>query len=63
VSPKTSIAVQQPLADNFNAGDTEASNMSVSFTARRWVGGSVGYVHYTSNRRFVGGCLGSVDSF
>lgn len=63
MSQTANIAAQQQLADNFNPGDIEASNPSFSLTARRWVGGSVGYVYYTDNTRFVGGSAGSVHSF
>ena len=58
--PRANVAVQEHLADDFNLGDVEASNVSLSFTVRRWVGGCVGYVHYADSTRFVGGCAGSV---
>ena len=57
------IAAQEQLADNFNAGNTERSTISLSFIIRRWVGGSVGHVYHPDNTRFVGGCVGSVRSF
>lgn len=63
MSPRANIAVQEHLADNVNSGDIEASNVAFSFTVRRWVGGSVGYVRYADDRRFVGGCAGSVHGF
>lgn len=63
MSAKAKITVPEHVADDLNAGDIEASNVSFSFTVCRWVGGSVGYVHCTDNTRFVGGCAGSVHGF
>lgn len=61
MSPNASSPMHEHRAKKFNAGDVDASNVSVSVVVRRWVGGSVGYVHYSDNARYVGGCVGSVD--
>lgn len=63
MSANANIAVQEQLAENFNASDIEASNVSFSLTVRRWVAGSVGYAYYADNTRFVGGCAGAVHGF
>jgi hypothetical protein len=63
MSQNAIIAGQEQRADTLDAGDSEGSTASLSLTRRRWVGGSVGYVYYPDNTRFVGGCVGSVRGF